>query len=362
MRKILLFIFLLFSANAFALNIVFVTPSFPGNPFWDRVSAVALACANNLNINLSIVYGKNNRIQQYETVKKITLSQTKPDYVIFSPYGGTAIGAFTLLNDAKIPFVTLERTLSKNEIEQIGLPQTKYVNWLGGIFHDNKSAGKLLADELFSQFQLANKAFNKKINIVGLAGSHSEESKNRVLGLKESAVNTNLTNKLYVKNANWEREEGKRIIFELAEQIEELNIIWSASDEMALGAIDIINSGYKKVGKNTVVGGIDWTREGIKSISRGELNASVGGHFMMAAWSIIKIYDHHNGKNSFSKNMNEEVYNLTLITANNVDEYLPLAKVVDWQQLNFKGFTLTHNENLKKYDFNVKRIMAELSN
>ena len=166
MKLVLFFIALIFSANSFALNIVFVTPSFPGNPFWDRASAVALACANNLNINLSIVYGKNNRIQQYETVKKITLSQLKPDYVIFSPYGGTAIGEFTLLNDAKIPFVTLERTLGKNEAEQIGLPQTKYGNWLGEIYHDNKSAGKLLADELFSQFQLANKTFNKEINIV----------------------------------------------------------------------------------------------------------------------------------------------------------------------------------------------------
>ena len=112
---------------------------------------------------------------------------------------------------------------------------------------------------------------------------------------------------------------------------------------------------------NTVVGGIDWSREGIKSISRGELNASVGGHFMMAAWSIIKIYDHHNDKDSFTKNISGDVYNLVLITAENIEEYLPLANVIDWQQLNFKGFTFTHNENLQQYNFNVKRIMVELN-
>jgi ABC-type sugar transport system substrate-binding protein len=129
---------------------------------------------------------------------------------------------------------------------------------------------------------------------------------------------------------------------------------------MALGAIDIINSGYKQIDSKTLVGGIDWTRAGIKSIYHGELNASVGGHFMMAAWSIIKVYDHHHGKEAFPNDINEKAYHLALITADNIQEYLPLADVVDWSKLDYKKFSLTHNKDLKQYNFNFERVMADL--
>jgi ABC-type sugar transport system substrate-binding protein len=346
--------------NSLALNIVFVTPTFPGNPFWDRVTAVAVACADNLDVNLSIVYGKDNRIQQFNAVKNITQSQTKPDYVIFSPYEGTATGAFSLLDNAEIPFVTLEKTLSESDVRQIGSPGQKYGYWLGEIFHNNKHAGKLLADELINQLKVRDKPKNTTINSVGIAGSQSEESSDRVLGLKASIRNINLPHKLYIRDANWKRDESKKALFEVAEDAGEIDIVWTASDEMALGAIDIINSDYKKMDNKTLVGGFDWTRQGLKSISHGELNASVGGHFMMAAWSIIKIYDHHHGKEAFPRDISEKAYHLALITADNIQEYLPLASTVDWSKLDYKKFSLTHNENLNQYNFNFKRVMVDL--
>jgi ABC-type sugar transport system substrate-binding protein len=360
--KCALFIYLLlFSIKVIAIDVVFINPSVPGTPFWDRVTASANAAASNLGMNLTIMYGKDNRIYNYNTLVKALSKPKKPDYIIYSPYDGSTERSFALLNKYKVNFITLERTLLDDEKKAIGLPQEKYPYWLGEIFHNNEQAGELLITTLI------NVAINKRgkesspLNVIGISGSHSGESSDRVKGMLKGSKGFKNTDVLQISRAGWSREKARNIFFQFNERYNDIDIVWAASDGMALGVVDAISSGHSKMNQNEIViGGIDWTPEAIKKIQDKQIDASVGGHFMQAAWALVKIYDQHHGMNVFKKSANTFTYNLEVITERNVEQYSAIGEHIDWSSIDFKRFTLFHNQKIKEHDFSFKRVIEQM--
>jgi len=361
MKQIAFILLLCVSLNVSAIDVVLINPSVPGTPFWDRVTVAAERAAESLGIKLTVMYGKDNRIYNFNTLKTLVAQRNKPDYVIFSPFDGTAVSSFTLLTNKKIPFVTLERTLHKEEQGIVGLPQENYSYWLGEVFHDNVQVGHLLTTTLIDLADEKLPQKNHKFNVIGISGSFSGESADRTQGLINAAKDHGNTSVVQIVSAGWSREKTRNIFFQFNEPYSNIDIIWTASDGMALGVMDAILSGHSKIRRESfVLGGIDWTPEGIRMIKDNQIDASVGGHFMQAAWALVKIYDHHNGIEVFKKSAVNYSYDLEVITSKNIEQYMPISKNIDWTKVDFKRFSLFHNKNVKEYDFSFERIIEQL--
>jgi len=361
MKVIFILLLVSFPFNVSAINVVLINPSVPGTPFWDRVTVAAKRAAHSLDINLTVIYGKDNRIYNYNALKALVDQKNKPDYVIFSPFDGTAESSFALLNSEKISFVTLERTLHEAEQAKVGLPQEHYSYWLGEVFHDNVQVGRLLTTTLIA---LANEKLpekNYKFNAIGISGSFSGESADRTKGLLDSITKRENIKVLQIISAGWSREKTRSIFFQFNERYSDIDIIWAASDGMALGVMDAISSGHSKINRESVViGGVDWTPEAIRMIQNKQIDASVGGHFMQAAWALVKIYDHHHGIEVFTKLADNYSYDLEVITEKNVEQYLPISEHIDWSSVDFKRFSLFNHQEDKEYDFRFKRIIEQI--
>ena len=90
------------------------------------------------------------------------------------------------------------------------------------------------------------------------------------------------------------------------------------------------------------------------------IDASVGGHFMQASWALVKIYDHHHGMDVFKKSADKYSYDLEVITAKNVERYMPIAKPIDWSKVDFMRFSLFNHQEIKDYDLSFERIIAQI--
>jgi ABC-type sugar transport system substrate-binding protein len=361
MRVIVIIFLLCLPLNVSAINVVLINPSVPGTPFWDRVTVAAKRAAQSLDINLTVIYGKDNRIYNYNTLLALVEKKSAPDYVIFSPFDGTAKSSFALLNKAKISFITLERTIHADEQALIGLPQEKYNYWLGEIFHDNVQVGRLLTTTLIGLADDKRLKRNNKLSAIGISGSFSGESADRTKGLTEASKDAGNTEILQIVSAGWSREKTRSIFFQFNERYNNIDIVWAASDGMALGVMDAILSGHSKITRDSVViGGVDWTPEAIRMIEQKQIDASVGGHFMQAAWALVKIYDHHHGVDVFKKSADNYSYDLEVITSKNVEQYMPISKHIDWSTVDFKRFSLFNNPGIKDYDFSFKRIIEQI--
>jgi len=336
-----------------------VNPSIPGTPFWDRVTAIAYAAANDLNIELSVVYGRDNRIFNHKTIEQLAKLEQKPDFVILMPYGGNAKVSFDVLEQAKIPFITMERTLHYDEQVIVGYPQENYRYWLGEVYHDNTHAGELLADTLFTR---ANSLFKKDtLTAIGISGSFSGESEQRVGGLIKSVSHHPKVNLLQVVPGGWSRERSRDIIHQLTSRYGEIDIAWAASDGMALGVLDSTLSLHSPIANKIITGGIDWTSEAVEKIKSGHMTASVGGHIMQAAWALVKVYDFHAGHPVFSKGDGAPSYNLEVITADNIDAYYFLAQQVEWSMVDFKKFSLSHPPKKTKHYFEFSLVVEQIN-
>lgn len=357
MKYLFLIVVMLVQLTASAIEVTFINPSIPGTPFWDRVTAIAKAAADDLKINLTVVYGKDNRIFNLEAIENVAAQKIKPDYLIFMPYDGNSEVSFTTLETSKIPFITLERTLLAEEQEFISLPQVKYKYWLGEIFHDNKVAGEILSDSLISAVRQQHKG---PIKVAGLTGSFSGESNQRSLGLQKSIDKHENVELLQVVPAIWSRERSRYIIHQMSSRFGKIDVAWAASDGMALGVLDSVKSGYNQVNPDMKIGGIDWTVEAIEKVKTKDLVATVGGHIFQAAWGLIKIFDHHHNKAVFVRGVDQKTYDLQVIDQNNINDFYVLAKKVDWQHVDFNVFTLTSTNN-SQYNFDIALIMKALN-
>lgn len=337
---------LLFTASSFGINVALVNPTYKEETFWALITQLTQEAATDLNINLTVYYSDSHRIVQSELIENIVTAEIKPDYVIFLPYGGSIIRSFNALEQAKIPFVTLERVFDINKVSEIALPQEVYKYWLGEIYNDNVAAGKLLADSLY-RFAKENLATEKSYHAIALNGDYYAESLDRSAGFsyfnkskKDVIINQILP-------ARWNREEAGQLFLKLNNRYGKNEIVWAASDQMALGVLDVIEQTDLIPNKDFVIGGFDLIPEAIQAIKDNRMTASVGGHFLQGVWALIKIYDyHHNIPNVFKKGEEKPLIKPSVINRSNIEKYKALANKQDFSKVDFSSFSL-HQNNLK---------------
>lgn len=355
MKSILLIFIILVSPYAFPKNVVLVNPSVPGVSFWDRVTRISLAAARDLDLTVEVMYGEDNRITHFETLTNIASRKDKPDLVIFMPYGGNAKYAYELFENARIPFITMERTLENQEAKTLGKPGEHYQYWYGEVFHDNVEAGKKLANSLINQ---GYTVFNKrKLSLAALTGSFSGESSHRNDGLLASIAEHPNIQLLQIVPANWSRERGKATIHKLINRYGSVDLVWSASDSMALGVLDSLKAEPQNRRKKMVVGGIDWTQEAVKEIKLGNLHASVGGHIFQGAWALVFAKDLLVGKVEKYKRIS---YSLELIDTQNVSDFELLSTNYEWDSIDFNQFRLKEGQQEAEYLFGFDSVLSQI--
>lgn len=360
MQKLIVIFCLLVPFSAWSLNVTFINPSKHGNPFWDQVNQVALAAASDLNITLKIIESDGHRLFQKKVIDEITSQKVKPDYIIVLPYDGTAFETFTKLEQAKIPFITIERTVFPDLQLKLGYPRELFKFWLGEIYHDNKKAGRLLAQALINASETSITS-SKDLNVVGISGDMSGHSSERNAGLIEALEHDTDFALAQIVHARWERKIAGNMFIGLLRRYQDIQLVWTAADIMALGITDIANEQGKIINQNLFIGGFDWATEALNAIKENSYTASVGGHFMQVAWALVKIYDHNNHKAVFMRGDNAASYELQLIDRNNIDDYQVILNKPDWNKVDFSQFSLSHQTDSANYQFDFSRVLAHLN-
>lgn len=138
-----------------------------------------------------------------------------------------------------------------------------------------------------------------------------------------------------IVNGKWERPIAAAQVEQLLRRYPQTQLIWTASDWMALGVIDSLE---KFPDQRFCVGGFDWLPQSQYALQKGTLTASAGGHFAMAAWAMVLIYDDVRGK--LPKPMPDiPLLQLEILTAKNLPLYQPLLRAGQWQFVDFKAFS-----------------------
>lgn len=349
------------AVQAEPLQVSFLSPDPPENLFWGNVIAFMEAVADDLDVELDVVVSKGNSTYAMKRDGLEIINRDDPPDVILTGYWNEATDK--LLEAAAgedIDFFLFNTDISSKERLKVGQPRGRHPHWIGHMNPDDSRAGYDLAGLLAEAARGLERPGGGPIKIAGLSGTaDSAVSGERTAGLRKRAESSPDLAVADIVHTTWHRETAEKATETLLEKHPDLTVIWTVADALALGAIDTLKANGRQPGVDAVTGGIDWSDEAIQAVKRGEMVATLGGHFMEGGWALILAHDYHRGIDFADDTGLSIVAPMQAITAENVDRYTRRLGDRDWGKINFKRFSKHYNPSLEQYDFSLDALLED---
>lgn len=247
---------LLLSNHLYAKNelIIFSLPNI-SNPYDVQLAKVAEQSAKTLDLKLQILDGQNSSAKQSADLENAIIRGAKG--MVIDPNDVNAIAsAVEDVKQQNIPIVTVDRQVDANKT----VPHFGANNYKGGL-----EIAKIVVQR-----------FPQGANIILLTGQlGSSPSIERSKGIKDGLRKTGKPYHFIVEQSgNWLRSEGLRIIESVMPTLKtNVDVIISANDDMALGAVEALkNLNYQP--NQIVITGFDAVPEVLNEIKTGWIYAT----------------------------------------------------------------------------------------
>lgn len=345
------------------IHVVFINPGQQGSQFWDSFVSFMQASAKDLEIDLSVVSSSGDHFHLLDLAKEVLTASKKPDYFISILMRNSSLQILQLAEKEKVPYFSLNTAVPKEDEDKIKQPREVFQYWIGQMVPDDYSAGYDLGELLITKAK--EKGLwqeDGKFHLSAINGSrNASAATERVRGLEDALKKHPEVVYDQLVYTDWTEKMAYRKALGLLKRYPDTSIFWSAADVLAQGVIKAARIQGKKMGKDLVTGGVDWSENGIISVKLGEMEASFGGHFMEGAWALVLLYDYHHGKDFAEKIGTKIPTKMSSLTSKNLKSYLKYFRNQDWDQIDFKAFSLHHNPQQKEYRFNLESILEQVT-
>lgn len=231
--------------------VVGVSISTLNNPFFVSLEQGITDLADEQGTKVKSVDAQDDTAKQTNDVDD--LIQQGVDILLINPVDSAAITpAVESANAAGIPVITIDRSSDGGEVVTL-------------VASDNVEGGEMAAKYI-------EEISGTDVNTVQLEGvpgaSATRERGEGFTNVAEKSLNV-----LDSQTANFDRAEGLTVMENMLQANPDIQAVFAQNDEMALGAIEAIQSAGK-TGEIQVVG-FDGTEDGIKAVEDGRLSATV---------------------------------------------------------------------------------------
>jgi ribose/xylose/arabinose/galactoside ABC-type transport system permease subunit/ABC-type sugar transport system substrate-binding protein len=248
-------------AQARALTIAFV-PKALNSPFWAEMQQAAEREAGDLGVRLvSLAADRETDVERQHQIIE-NLIQQKVDAILLAPAGSKElVPAIRKANDAGIPVLILDTRIDVAAAESVGATVVTFIG--SDNFEGGAVAGRYLAKVLGGKGAIAI--------IEGIAGH--ETADRRRLGFLSGVEPHPQIRVVASQTADWERARAYTVAENLLQAHPDLDAIFAANDEMALGALEAV-AAARGLGRVRVVG-FDAIPDALANIAAGRLLGSV---------------------------------------------------------------------------------------
>lgn len=219
------------------------------NPFFVSLKDGVVAEAAKLGMEVVVVDAQNDSAKQSNDVDD--LIQKGVNMLLINPTDSSAISTVVQsANSLGIPVITLDRSADKGDVKAL-------------VASDNVKGGQMAAEYMVKQLGKGAKV----IELEGVPGASATRERGKGfhdIADKELTV-------VAKQAADFDRTKGLNVMENLLQGNPDVKAVFAHNDEMALGAIEAIQSS----GKDIMVIGFDGNDDALKSIEAGKLTATV---------------------------------------------------------------------------------------
>lgn len=346
-----------------APKVTLLVPDPPGvSPFWTQVIEIMKAAAEDLKIDLRFAYSRSNSYSLKKDGLAALNSPDKPEYFLSGYWNASTQHHLERAEQLGVRTFIFNSGVAPEERDAVGQPREKYKHWIGQMTPDELQAGYVLADILIDKAKMAGKIDTGKVHVVGLGGwgNKNEIEEDRYNGLKNRINEQNDAVLDEFVLTGWVQATAYSELLDILKQSPKTGVIWSASDVMALGAIEAVKDVGKVPGNDVFIGGIDWSRDGIDAVVSGKMVTTLGTHFLEGAKALLLVHDYHYGLDFAQKPGVVMRTQLKPVTASNAEEYREKLSNLDWRKIDFTQFSKKYNAGLRSYDFTLGELLDSL--
>lgn len=344
------------SASADEPHVVYMSPSSVGDVFDSNVVDLMETAAEDLGIKLTVV--NVLKYQVYNQQRLDNIYALKPDYLVLS-YQIYTDKVIQQAAEHGIKCLIINSPISDAEREKVGYPRQKFKNWIGHIYPDDYQAGHQLTQLIYQQAVGDHPELAGKAQLIAFNGHRATMSAfERRRGLEDASRDLGVDIK-HIYAADWDPDVTTRALPQAAKKYPSAKLYWAGSDAIALRIIEHQKVRGLAPQKDYYTAGIDWALPALDSIAKGELSASIGGHFLVGAWAMVMIADYHSGHDFADWGVETQIP-LAIAEQSNIKLIQHIVEKKVWRDVDFKLYSRAHNPNLSGYDFRTHSIFGIL--
>jgi len=336
-----------------------INPGWKNDQFWQDTDGAMEAAARELGVRLRI-YEASRPEDVIALVRQLAGGPDRPDYILTTTQKGVRTHLLEATEEAKIPTFIFNSGLLDEDRRRVGGPREQFKYWIGEMLPHEEQAGRDLANLLVdAAVQAKRTGPDGRVRVLALGGTETDSGAQlRNEGLKRALSERHDAELLQIVNAHWVYEEARDKALLMFRRYPEVDVLWSANDRMALGAIEAMRSMGREPGRDVMVGGMDWDARVLSAVEQGKMVATIGGQILEGAWAMVLLCDYYHGIDFASERVawRSEMLPLTKETAGPSTKYLGPG---NWEKLNFRRFSKFHNPDLKTYNFSIKTLMGK---
>lgn len=261
------------------------------NPFFVSLKDGVVAAAEKNGMKTIVVDAQDDSATQVSGIED--LIQQGADILLINPTDSAAIStAVEYANSVGIPVITLDRSSDSGDIVTL-------------VASDNEAGGQMAAEYIIE-------LLGENAVVAELEGTPGA-SATRERGAGFHSVANEKLQIVSKQTADFDRTQGLNVMENMIQGNGNIQAVFAHNDEMALGALEAINS----AGKDLIVIGFDGTEDALASIRNGQLTATVAQQpVLMGEMAVQAAIDYIEGKDV------EEVLAapLKLVTQDNINQ------------------------------------------
>lgn len=324
--------------------------------FWFDFPEMAKVAARQLGMELDVRVAARWPGGRVSLVRSILEGPNRPDYLVTTVHMGIRTQELEVAEKAGVPVFIVNAGLRKEDLERVGGPREHFKFWIGQMLPDERRAGQDEAEWLIRE---ARRRFGKQaLSLLAFGGRETDwPALERNEGLMQALAKAGDVRLNQLVFADYLLTEARDRFPAMLKRYPKANLVWSANDPMALGALEALQSMGRIAGSDLLFGGIDWDPKALKAIKEGRMVVSMGGHVFDGAWTMVLLYDHAKGID-FAKERVDWRTRMYPITRENVDVAIRFFSEKRWDKIDFRRFSKAYRPEMVRYQFGAEYIPA----
>lgn len=345
---------LIYAGMSMAMSVTFLNPGKSDEKFWSSVSQFMLAAAEDLEIELDVIYAERDPVRMVENARRVIARSKRPDYVVTVNEKLVAGEILRLTANTGIKVFLINNTLSADEQAALGKPRQGIPHWLGSLVPNNEDAGYQMANQLIQAGRKGHLGTGT-LSLFAINGDRSTAAGlEREAGLRRAVTENKDVSLSQIVYGEWNQQRAREQAEILFWRHPDARLVWCANDLMAFGAMEAATKLGKQPGKDVLFSGLNNSPEAMQALRNGSLSALASGHFSTGGWAMVMLHDYHNGHDFAKAGPIERIEPLFVMLTP-----VQAGRFLDWQAkdkisgLDFRAFSRQKASAKQDYRFSI---------